>query len=98
MCYDRIKKGLQPACVAACPSGALNFGTEQEMLGLAEKRARELKAAGANHAQIYGQGNRVIYVLLSEPANYKIEQEPLLSPDVYTPVEVLLRECEGLNK
>ncbi len=93
LCSDRIAKGLEPACVAACPTGALNFGTEGEMRALAEQRIKELKAAGVNHAQIYGQGNRVLYVLKTAPANYKIKQQPLLSPDVYAPIGVLIRNC-----
>ena len=26
MCIDRIKDGLKPACVASCPTGAMEFG------------------------------------------------------------------------
>lgn len=97
LCYERIKKDKKPACVEVCPSGALNFGTEEEMLALANKRVKELKATDARSAQIYGQGNRVIYVLAATPAAYKIEQQPLLPPEVFTPVEVLTRKCEGFK-
>jgi formate dehydrogenase iron-sulfur subunit len=37
LCDDRQEAGLLPACVAACPTGALNFGTRADML-------REMKA------------------------------------------------------
>ncbi|MFH1242863.1 MAG: 4Fe-4S dicluster domain-containing protein [Pseudomonadota bacterium] len=26
MCGDRVKNGLNPACVKTCPTGAMNFG------------------------------------------------------------------------
>jgi Fe-S-cluster-containing dehydrogenase component len=35
MCYDRTSVGKRPMCVTVCPSGALAFGTREEM---AEKR------------------------------------------------------------
>lgn len=35
MCYDRTSTGKRPMCVTVCPSGALAFGTREEM---AEKR------------------------------------------------------------
>lgn len=38
MCYERIVAGLEPACVAACPNGALAYGTRDELLALAEQR------------------------------------------------------------
>lgn len=31
-CYDRIRQGLKPACVAACPTRALIAGPEDELL------------------------------------------------------------------
>jgi anaerobic dimethyl sulfoxide reductase subunit B len=30
-CYDNLDKGLQPACVASCPSRALKFGPMDEL-------------------------------------------------------------------
>ena len=30
LCPQRIKEGLEPACVSACPSGAICFGTGDE--------------------------------------------------------------------
>jgi Fe-S-cluster-containing dehydrogenase component len=35
MCYDRTSTGKRPMCVTVCPSGALAFGSREEM---AEKR------------------------------------------------------------
>ena len=37
LCMDRIDAGEQPACVAACPTNALEFGKPEEM----SARARE---------------------------------------------------------
>lgn len=31
MCYDRTSAGLRPMCATVCPSGALFFGTKQEI-------------------------------------------------------------------
>lgn len=36
MCYDRTSIGLKPMCATVCPSGALFFGTPEE---LAEQRS-----------------------------------------------------------
>jgi len=42
-CVDRIKEGKVPACVEACPTGALRFGTAEELLKeVAVERARQL--------------------------------------------------------
>ncbi|MCA1732546.1 MAG: 4Fe-4S ferredoxin [Acidobacteria bacterium] len=31
MCYDRTSVGLKPMCASVCPSGALHFGTREEI-------------------------------------------------------------------
>ena len=42
-CRDRVSKGLPPACVEACPTGALLFGTVEEVTKyVARRRAREI--------------------------------------------------------
>src|SRR5204862_7475423 len=33
MCYDRTSLGLRPMCATVCPSGALFFGTPEEIAG-----------------------------------------------------------------
>ena len=48
-CYDRVENGLQPACVKACATGALYFGTRDKVLAEAKKRA-----AATPNAKLYG--------------------------------------------
>lgn len=56
MCAHRIKDGREPACVEACPTGALMFGEYREMMDRAKRRAAEqnlhlygLKENGGGH-------------------------------------------------
>src|SRR3974390_1723443 len=43
LCTDRVSQGLEPACIKACPTGCLHFGTKDDMKFLAEKRAKQLR-------------------------------------------------------
>ncbi len=43
LCVDRVAEGLQPACVKACPTSCLQFGTKDAMLAVAEQRVARLK-------------------------------------------------------
>lgn len=43
MCADRIAKGESPACVSACPTGALQFGLRAELLEAAKERSAKEK-------------------------------------------------------
>ncbi len=38
LCYERLKKGEQPACAEACPTGATIFGTRGKLLEIARTR------------------------------------------------------------
>src|SRR2546426_730986 len=68
LCADRVSQGLEPACIKACPTGCLHFGTKTEMKDLAETRAKQLREhSGFKDAGVYDppgvRGTHVIYVL-----------------------------------
>ena len=61
MCVDRVSVGLAPACVKACPTSCLQFGTKEDMLQVANTRVEQLKATGFSQAAVYdppGVGER----------------------------------------
>ena len=45
LCSDRVAVGLEPACIKACPTGALVFGTKEDMQQHAAERVEDLKCA-----------------------------------------------------
>jgi formate dehydrogenase iron-sulfur subunit len=64
LCYPRVRQGLEPACVSACPHGALEFAERGVLLGRAHQR---LARGGARYLQhIYGErefgGTSVLYL------------------------------------
>ena len=68
LCSDRVSSGLEPACIKACPTGCLHFGTKDDMKDLAQKRVDQLREHyGFEQAGIYDPpgvgGTGVIYVL-----------------------------------
>ena len=44
LCSDRVGVGLEPACVKACPTGAIRFGSKEDMHTFAAERVVDLKA------------------------------------------------------
>lgn len=77
LCSDRVSAGLEPACIKACPTGCLHFGSKADMTDLAETRAAQLrehtshKDAGVYDPKGVG-GTHVIYVLhdIKHPEKY----------------------------
>lgn len=53
MCYDRIKAGLEPACVTACPTAALTFGDRAALLAQAQQKLVSQPAKYINY--VYSQ-------------------------------------------
>ncbi len=70
MCIDRVENGLLPACVKACPTGAMNFGDRDKMLALAKTRLAEVKKKHPNAGLMDPGDIRVIYLLGEDPKLY----------------------------
>jgi formate dehydrogenase iron-sulfur subunit len=85
LCSDRVAVGLEPACIKACPTQALSFGSKEDMLDLAGERVAELTERGFEKASIYNpagvKGTHVMYVLPhGDPALYRLPVNPEVSP------------------
>lgn len=67
LCSDRVGVGLEPACVKACPTGAIMFGSKTDMTNWAGERIEDLKSRGFENAGLYDppgvSGTHVMYVL-----------------------------------
>jgi formate dehydrogenase iron-sulfur subunit len=67
LCVDRVEVGLEPACIKACPTGCLQFGTKDDMVALGNSRVSQLKANGFTQASLYNpsgvNGTGVVTVL-----------------------------------
>jgi formate dehydrogenase iron-sulfur subunit len=46
LCSDRVSVGLEPACVKACPTGAIMFGSKADMTNWAGERIVDLTRSG----------------------------------------------------
>lgn len=87
LCSDRVAVGMEPACIKACPTGALQFGTKDRMKAYAEERIADLKSRGFASAGLYDpegvQGTHVMYVLhyADQPELYNgLPNNPSISP------------------
>jgi formate dehydrogenase beta subunit len=82
LCVDRVQVGLEPACVKACPTGCLHFGTKDDMKALADSRIDQLKRSGFAQAALYDPpgvgGTGVITVLAhgDHPEWYGLPKDP----------------------
>lgn len=80
MCVDRVEAGMEPACSATCPSGALTFGNREDLLVQAEERVKKLRANGFPNATIYGKlelgGLNNLYVLTDTPDKFGLPVDP----------------------
>jgi formate dehydrogenase iron-sulfur subunit len=82
LCVDRVAVGLEPACIKACPTGCLHFGTKEDMLELAKGRVKQLQGNGFKQAAVYDpqgvNGTSVITVLAhgDHPDWYDLPADP----------------------
>ncbi|MBM3392465.1 MAG: formate dehydrogenase subunit beta [Betaproteobacteria bacterium] len=87
LCSDRVAVGQAPACVKTCPTGAIMFGSKEQMKEHADKRIRDLKSRGFANAGLYDPqgvgGTHVMYVLhhVDKPQLYSdLPKDPAISP------------------
>jgi formate dehydrogenase iron-sulfur subunit len=82
LCVDRVSVGLEPACIKACPTGCLHFGTKTDMLELAAVRVKQLHDNGFPNAGVYDPqgvgGTSVVTVLghADKPEWYNLPAHP----------------------
>lgn len=86
LCSDRVAVGQEPACVKTCPTGAISFGSKEDMKNLAAGRVSELNERGFENAGLYDPqgvgGTHVMYVLhnAEEPTRYAgLPKDPKIS-------------------
>jgi len=89
LCSDRVAVGQEPACVKTCPTGAIVFGTKEDMIHHADTRIEDLKSRGYDNAGLYDPagvgGTHVMYVLhhADKPGLYNdLPEDPKISPMV----------------
>ena len=89
LCSDRVAVGQEPACVKTCPTGAIRFGSKEDMKVFADTRIADLKSRGYENAGLYDPagvgGTHVMYVLhhADKPELYSnLQKDPAISPAV----------------
>jgi formate dehydrogenase iron-sulfur subunit len=82
LCIDRVSHSLEPACVKACPTGSIKYGSRRDMIAYGEEKVSKLKARGFENAVLYNpsgvNGVHMMYVvprgeMLEE---YKLPKDP----------------------
>jgi formate dehydrogenase iron-sulfur subunit len=70
MCIDRVRSGMLPACVKACPTGTMNFGEREDMLKLAAQRLERVRKSFPEAMLADPEDVNVIFLLTDAPENY----------------------------
>ena len=84
LCVDRVDSGLEPACIKACPTGCLHFGTKEDMVELGNARVKQLQATGFANAALYdppGVGGTCVVTVLAhgdKPELYGLPKNPTI--------------------
>lgn len=84
LCYDRITDGKNPACVTSCPTGCLTFGTKEEMLDKAAKRAE--KIGGFIYPNNPKYETHVLYIM---PGGLKVADYSHANPNPKMPATLM---------
>lgn len=70
MCESRLSNNLGPACVKACPTGALLWGNKDTLTKAAYKRAKDLGDGAYVYGDKFVDGTHLVYILQEKPGVY----------------------------
>ena len=70
LCNDRVHNGLKPACVTACPTGAMQFGDRNDILEMADKRLAKVRKKFPDASLLNPEEVNVIFLVAFDPYLY----------------------------
>jgi hypothetical protein len=80
MCESRITNNMTPACVKACPTGALRWVDKEEAMKIAEARVQKLGGDSNIYGDKFVGGTHMMYVLPEKSDVYQgIKKDPKVS-------------------
>jgi formate dehydrogenase iron-sulfur subunit len=80
LCVDRVGNGMEPACVKACPTGSIRFGTKEDMVTYGEEKVEKLKGRGFDDALLYDpEGVGGLHMMYVVPRGEMLEEYGLPS-------------------
>lgn len=102
MCVERISNGMEPACVKACPTGSIRFGTKEDMVLYGEEKVAKLKGRGFDDALLYDpEGVKGVHMMYVVPRGemldeYGLPDDPTVTGASFFPVMSGLRKLGSL--
>lgn len=76
-CVDRVRGGLPPACVRACPTQTLQFGRRTDLIA----KAKAAKKTLYGETELSGLG--VVYALDGPPEQYGLPDRPSIPMSIF---------------
>jgi formate dehydrogenase iron-sulfur subunit len=99
MCVDRVSNGMEPACVKACPTGSIKFGTKEDMTIYGEEKVAKLKERGLQDALLYDpEGVDGVHMMYVVPRGEMVEEYGLPRAPTVTASFSFFPLMSGLRK
>ncbi|MGH2817218.1 MAG: formate dehydrogenase subunit beta [Actinomycetota bacterium] len=102
MCVDRVSNSLEPACVKACPTGSIKFGTKEDMRLYGEEKVAKLQDRGFDDALLYDpEGVNGVHMMYVVPRGEMVEEyglpkDPTVKAASFFPVMSGLRKLGSI--
>jgi formate dehydrogenase iron-sulfur subunit len=98
MCVDRVSNGLEPACVKACPTGSIRFGTKKDMLLYGEEKVGKLQERGFDALLYDPDGVKGLHMMYVVPRGEMLEEYGLPSRPTVTSAASFFPWMSALRK